>query len=167
MKSNQYTQIDANLALYLFRKKSKRVVVKIFTMILILGICFTIIYPILSLVPVVLSDMKDLGNPNIIWIPLEFSTVSFKTAARFILPSGFWTMLKSILYAAFIMVIQVFFSAMVGYSLARVNFWGRGLVFGMVIFTFLLPRQSLLLAQYINFVHFDVLGIMDIFTDAG
>ena len=37
----------------------------------------------------------------------------------------------------------------------------------MVILVFLLPRQSLLLAQYIYFTHFDVLGIMNVFTKAG
>ena len=54
-----------------------------------------------------------------------------------------------------------------GYALARVEFPGRKLVFSMVILVFLLPRQSLLLAQYIYFNHFDVLGIMNLFTEAG
>lgn len=159
--------MDANLAIYLFKNKSKQTSVKVISLVLILGLCFTIVYPIISLVPVVLSSTEDLGNPNVIWIPLEFSTVSFKAAMRLVMPEGFMTMVKSVLYAVGIMILQVFFSAMVGYSLARVKFWGRGIVFGMVILVFLLPRQSLLLAQYISFVHFDVLGIMNIFTKAG
>lgn len=167
MKNKQYSGMNASLAIYLFRNKSKQTSVKVLSLILILGLCFTILYPILSLVPVVFSSVEDLGNPNVIWIPQEFSTVSFKMATRLIMPQGIMSMLKSVLYAAFIMVLQVFFSAMVGYSLARVKFWGRGVVFGMVILVFLLPRQSLLLAQYISFVHFDVLGIMDLFTAAG
>lgn len=158
---------DAELSLYLFQNKVKHVFVGIFTAVLIAGLCFTIIYPILSLVPVVFSSVEELGNPNVIWIPLESSLVSFKAAIRFMMPEGFLTVIKSIAYAAFIMAIQVFFSALTGYALARVNFWGRGLVFGMVILVFLIPRQSLLLAQYISFVHFDVLGIMNLFTDAG
>ena len=167
MKNKQYSKVDASLAIYLFRNKSKQTSVKVLSLVLILGLCFTILYPILSLVPVVFSSVEDLGNPNVIWIPQEFSTVSFKMATRLVMPQGIMSMLKSVLYAAFIMVLQVFFSAMVGYSLARVKFWGRGVVFGMVILVFLLPRQSLLLAQYISFVHFDVLGIMDLFTAAG
>ena len=163
----KYSNMDANLAIYLFKNKAKRTSVKIITLVLILGLCFTIVYPLLSLVPVVLSTSEDLGNPNVIWIPQEFSTVSFKAAIRLIMPQGFLTMVKSVLYAVGIMILQVFFSAMVGYSLARVKFWGRGIVFGMVILVFLLPRQSLLLAQYISFVHFDVAGIMNLFTSAG
>ncbi len=158
---------DASLALYLFKKRSKKVVLKIITTVLILGLCFTIILPLLNLVPVVFSSIEELGNPNVIWLPLEKSLVSFKAAIRYILPAGFTTMAKSVLYAAGIMLIQIFFSAMVGYALARVNFWGRRLVFFMVILVFLLPRQSLLLSQYIFFNHFDVLGIMNLFTKAG
>lgn len=167
MKNEKYTEVDASLALYLFQKKSKKRVVQFLTIVLILGLCFTIVYPIVSLVPTIFSTMEDLGNPNVIWIPEELSTVSFKAAVRLVMPQGIWTMLGSILYSVGIMVLQLFFSAMVGYSLARVKFWGRGLVFGMVILVFLLPRQSLLLAQYISFVHFDVLGIMNLFTAAG
>ncbi len=167
MKNKKYTEVDASLALYLFQKKSKKRIVQFFTIVLILGLCFTIVYPIVGLVPTVLSAMEDLGNPNVIWIPEEFSMVSFKAAVRLVMPQGIWTMLGSILYSVGIMLLQLFFSAMVGYSLARVKFWGRGLVFGMVILVFLLPRQSLLLAQYISFVHFDVLGIMNLFTAAG
>lgn len=163
----KYSNMDASLAIYLFKNRSKQTSVRFFSLVLILGLCFTIIYPILSLVPVIFSSVEDLGNPNVIWIPQKFSTVSFKAAVRLVMPQGALTMLKSVLYAAGIMVLQVFFSAMVGYSLARVKFWGRGVVFGMVILVFLLPRQSLLLAQYISFVHFDVLGIMNLFTAAG
>ncbi|MDE6167413.1 MAG: carbohydrate ABC transporter permease [Acetatifactor sp.] len=167
MKNKQYTQVDASLALYLFRKKSKKGASRFFSMVLILGLCFTIIYPILSLVPTIFSTIEDLGNPNVIWIPEEFSAVSFKAAVRLVMPQGIMTMARSVLYAVGIMIVQLFFSAMVGYSLARVKFWGRGLVFAMVILVFLIPRQSLLLAQYISFVHFDVMGLMKLFTTAG
>lgn len=167
MKNRQKSEMDASLAIYLFRNKSKKAVVKFLSLVLILGLCFTIVYPILSLVPIIFSTVEDLGNPNVIWIPEEFSTISFKAAVRLIMPQGIMTMVYSVLYAVGIMVLQVFFSAMVGYSLARVNFWGRGVVFGMVILVFLLPRQSLLLAQYIDFVHFNPLGVMKLFTAAG
>lgn len=159
--------MDASLTLYLFGNKVKKGTLKFFTMVLIAGLCFTILYPILDLVPVVFSSVEELGNPNVIWIPLEQSTVSFKAALRFIMPEGMLTMLKSVLYAAGIMLVQLFFSSITGYALARVDFWGRKLVFAMVILVFLLPRQSLLLAQYIYFNHFDVLGIMNLFTEAG
>lgn len=115
----------------------------------------------------VFSSIEELGNPNVIWIPLEKSLISFKAAIRFIMPAGFKTVVFSVGYAAIIMLIQVFFSAMVGYSLARVESVINKITFFLVILVFLVSRQSLLLAQYINFKHFDVLGIMNLFTKAG
>ena len=168
MRSNKIkVENDPALAVYLLKNRTKHGLVRFFTLVLILGLCFTIIYPILNLVPVVFSSIDELGNPNVIWLPLKGSLISFKAAIRFTLPQGVVTILKSVLYAAGIMVLQVFFSAMTGYSLARIDFPGKKIVFGMVILAFLLPRQSLLLAQYIYFTHFDVLGIMDLFTKAG
>jgi multiple sugar transport system permease protein len=83
------------------------------------------------------------------------------------MPEGMLTMLKSILYAGGIMLIQIFFAAMAGYALARVKFFGHRFVFFLVILVFLIPRQSLLLAQYIYFTHFDALGLLKLFTAAG
>ena len=50
MKNKQkYSEVDASLAIYLFQKKSKRTMLNFFSLVLILGLCFTIVYPILSL----------------------------------------------------------------------------------------------------------------------
>lgn len=155
------------LAVYLFKKKVQKVIRSIFLFCIIVGLCFTILYPIIQLIPSVFSSIEDLGNPNVIWLPLNFSVVSFKAAIRFSMPEGIMTMVKSVLYAAGIMAIQVFFSAMAGYALARVKFFGHRIVFFLVILVFLIPRQSLLLAQYIYFTHFNAFGLLKLFTAAG
>jgi len=152
---------------YQLKRKTGKTVMSVVTGLLIAGLCFSILYPILNLVPIVFSSVEDLGNPNVIWLPLKGSLVSFKAAIRFVMPDGVMTLVKSVLYAAGIMVIQVFFSAMAGYSLARVKSIFSKIAFFLVILVFLVPRQSLLLAQYIYFKHFDVLGIMNLFTEAG
>ncbi|MBO7402928.1 MAG: carbohydrate ABC transporter permease [Lachnospiraceae bacterium] len=152
---------------YRVKMTVKNVFIRIFLFLLIAGLCFTILYPILSLVPTVFSAIEDIGNPNVIWLPEKFSTLSFTAAIRLVMPNGLMTIGKTVLYAAGMMVLQVFFSAMVGYSMARVKSVFSKIAYFLVIFVFLTPRQSLLLAQYINFKHFDVLGIMNLFTQAG
>ena len=79
------------------------------------------------------------------------------------MPEGIMTMVKSIAFALAIMAIQVFISAMTGYTMARVKYRFSGLLFVVVALCFLVPRQSLLLAQYIYFNHFDALGILRLF----
>lgn len=152
---------------YQVKSKGRKFVVNLLLFLLVAGLCFTILYPLLKLVPTVFSAIEDLGNPNVIWLPQEFSTVAFKAAVRFVMPAGIWTLLKTVLFAAALMVLQVFFSALVGYSMARVKSVFSKIAYFLVILVFLTPRQSLLLAQYIFFKHFDFLGIMNIFTKAG
>ena len=96
-------QNNTELSVYLVKNRAKKGILKFFTTVLIMGLCFTIIYPIVSLVPIVFSSVEELGNPNVIWIPLEHSMVSFKAAVRFIMPEGLMTMVKSVLYAVGIM----------------------------------------------------------------
>ncbi len=158
---------DNSVAIYIAKKKTGRFIFSLVTGILIIGICFIILYPLLKLVPVVFSSIEELGNPNVIWVPIEGAVVSFKAALRYIMPGGVETLLKSVGYAIGVMVIQVFISAMVGYVIARVKCLASKIAFFLVILVFLVPRQSLLLSQYISLKHFDFLGIMNIFTDAG
>ncbi len=152
---------------YQIKNKTGKAVVNVFLFLLILGLCFSIVYPLLKLAPTVFSEIEEIGNPNVIWLPLKFSMTSFKAATRFVMPAGFWTLGKTVLYAAGIMVLQVFFSAMVGYAMARVKSVFSKIAYFLVILVFLVPRQSLLLAQYIFFKHFDFLGIMNLTTKAG
>ena len=147
--------------IYMAKKKVGNFTLSIITLILILGLCFVILHPFLKLVPTVLGNLEDLGNPNIIWIPEEFSTDSFEMASYFVMKQGPVTILKSVVYALAIMAIQVFVSAMTGYTMARVNYkWGTPLLFVMVVLAFLVPRQSLLVSQYVYFQHFDAFYIM-------
>ena len=136
-----------NDKLYQVKTGSKRASIGVFLILIIAGLCFTIIYPILKLVPTVFSSLEDLGNPNVIWLPQDFSMTSFKAAIRFVMPGGIWTLVKTVLFAAGIMILQVFFSAMVGYAMARVKSVFSKLTYFLVVLVFLTPRQSLLLAQ--------------------
>ncbi|MBQ8555048.1 MAG: carbohydrate ABC transporter permease [Clostridia bacterium] len=156
-------KLTADQNIYLAKKQVSSFSLNLVSLVLILGLCFVILYPFLQLVPTVLSALEDLGNPNVIWIPEEWSTLSFQAAARMTMPEGFMTMVKSIGFALLLMVIQVFVSAMTGYTMARVKYkWGTPLMFVLVVLAFLVPRQSLLLAQYIYFSNFDAMGVMDL-----
>ncbi len=141
----------------------QNLVFKIFAISLIIGMCFTILYPIIKLFPMVLNDVEDLGNPDIVWVPKNFSIDSFKAAIRLVY-GNFGIMLMSLLYAASIAVIQVFISAMAGYVLGRVKIPFGNVIFFLIILAFIVPDQSLLISQYLNFKNFDILGIFTALT---
>ncbi|WP_309122525.1 carbohydrate ABC transporter permease [Paenibacillus sp.] len=130
---------------------------------LVIGLGFAILYPLIKLIPFVFNDLEDLGNPDVIWVPIEMSMVSFQAAMRLVFGNGI-PMLQSVGYAAVIAAIQIFMCAIAGYSLGRIDFWGKNLVMFLVIVTFVVPPQSLLISQYLNFKHFDVFGIVSAAT---
>ena len=126
---------------------------------MIIGLGFAILYPLIKLFPVIFNNVEDLGNPDVIWVPIKFSTVSFQAAMRLVFGGGM-PILESVGYAVMIAVIQIFVCAIGGYSLGRVDFWGKKLVMFLVIITFVVPPQSLLISQYLSFKHFDIMGII-------
>ena len=159
-------KLTADQNIYLAKKQVSNFSFNLISVILILGLCFVILYPFIELVPTVLSALEDLGNPNVIWIPEEWSTLSFTAAARISMPEGIMTMAKSIGTALVLMAVQVIISAMTGYTMARVKYrWLSPVMFVLVVLVFLTPRQSLLLAQYIYFSNFDGLGLIPLLQD--
>lgn len=148
---------------YALKQTMTGLVYKFFLASLIMGLCFAILYPLIKILPVVFSDLEDLGNPDVIWIPIKGSVISFRAAIRLIYGNGLG-MLKSLGYAAIVTIIQILICAMTGYALGRVKFRGSNFVFFLVILTFLVPPQSLLISQYLHFKHFDMFGIFKAFT---
>lgn len=143
---------------------AKKVTISIFFGVMVLGLCFTMIYPIIKLFPNVFCDLTDLGNPEVVWIPINRSTLSFSAAWRLTIGSGVKKLLLSLGYAAAITLVQIFMCAMTGYAVARVKFPGSKLIFFSVLFVFLVPRQALFISQYLHFNHFDVFGLIKLFT---
>jgi len=137
---------------------------------LVICISFAILYPLLTLLPLAFTDIRELGDPNSIWIPSVFGVNNFEFTFRYVMRNevtnrgDIMIFVYSILYALSIALIQLFMSAMAGYALARTKFWGRNIVFFLVIFVFLVPRQSFLITQYLNFKHFDVFGLITLFN---
>lgn len=152
---------DSKLNAYIMKAKLQGFLFKILFFSLVIGLGFAILYPIIKLIPVVFNDLEDLGNPDVIWVPIEFSVVSFQAAIRLVYGNGL-PILQTVAYAALIAVIQILVSSIAGYSLGRVDFWGRNVVMLLVILTFVVPPQSLLISQYLSFKHFDPFGLVSL-----
>ena len=160
-KQLMYGAIDVPYLL----KQGRRLFFQLLFYSLVVGLCFSILYPLLKIIPTVLCDFSDLGNPDIVWIPIKTSVLSFIAAIRVGFGSG-RAMFLTLLYCATISVIQIVISALAGYSLARVNFPFRNLVMVLVIITIIVPPQSLLISQYLRFKHFDIFGIITMINGA-
>ncbi len=144
---------------YKTKKMVRGLTIGFFRTLLILGISFVILYPLIESILPAITDYNYLGRPNSIWIPLKFGTLSFDIASHLL---NYWTALgKTFLFSTSMMMVQLFASAIVGYGFAHANFKGHNLLFLFVILTIIVPPQVIMLPQYFHFQSFDILGIIE------
>ena len=130
---------------------------------LLFGLCFAVLYPVVKVFPTVFNSLSDLGNPNVIWVPENFSVASFDVAIRLVFGNGL-PVLQTLLYSAAIALIQMMTSAMIGYVLGRGGSRLYAIITGLVIVAIMVPPQALLISQYLMFKNFDIFCLFQLFT---
>lgn len=117
--------------------------------VLIVGISFIILYPILQKVSNAFKHKSDIYNPMVVWVPQHFTLDNVKAAMKVM---NYWdSLLGTLVLAGSTMILQMFICALAGYSFARLKFPGSSLLFGLVIFTIIVPPQTIMIPLYMNF----------------
>ena len=127
---------DYDIEVYRFKKRSKESLFHIFKWLLIIGLAYVIIYPIIQLIIPSITHIQDVDDPAVIWVP---SNVTFKTIlVAYNQLQYLSTLAITVLYTVVLVVIQTFISSFVGYAFARFDFplkkfWTVLLLLTMVI----------------------------------
>jgi len=128
--------------------------------LLLVGMGFIILYPLLYMISTVFRDAKDYYDPSIVWIPsqLTFDNI-VKTFNVIEFPKVFANTAKFTMISA---VLQVFTCALVGYGFARFDFKFKNALFVMVLFTIIVPTQTIILPLYAQYRFFDFFGMSEL-----
>ncbi|MGO4540036.1 carbohydrate ABC transporter permease [Paenibacillus sp. 2TAB19] len=140
-----------------FAKKWLWVIIRF---VLIFGIAFVIVYPILLKLSIAFKSMDDLYDSTVIWVPKAFTLDNFKlvfTAMNY--PK---VLTNTFMLSAGVMILQTITCVLAGYGFARIKFRGSGLLFGAVIFTILVPSHTIMIPLYLNFKNFDLFGLIEL-----
>jgi len=130
--------------------------------ILIVGLSFVILYPILKKISTAIKDRTDLYSPIVVWIPEHVSLDNFTNAIRIM---DYWTTLLNTFYLSGLTTVLTAIScALAGYGFARLKFKGSNLLFACVIFTILVPPTTILVPMYLNLKDFSLLGLIPLFN---
>ncbi len=149
---------------YLLKKTLGEKAYKFVRFLLLFGLCFMIIQPLLSKLSVSFMTENDLYDSTIINIPRHLTTENYVMACvpRLL---DYGTALKNTFIVSLIVsVLQVASSCLVGYGFARFDFPGKKLWFLAVIITVIIPPQTISTALHLTFSHFDPLGIVSAIT---
>lgn len=147
---------------YLLRRTVMSYSVSICRAILLFGLCFLILQPLLNKISVSFMTEQDLYDPIVTSIPLHFTTQNYKLAGG-LMEFG-TTLINSLVISLSISILQVAMCTLVGYGFARFKFPLKNFWFACVMVMVLIPPQVISTSLHLHFRFFDVLGIYKLFT---
>ena len=138
---------------------------KLLRLIVICGICYYIIYPIIENVLFAFMTYEDLYDLRVGIIPKHWTLDNFKLVIR---ASDFWeSSLNTLFISLLITVTQLVSCTLVGYGFARFKFPLKKLLFALVILVLIVPPQLIITPLYLNMRYFDIFGLIKLFNGQG
>lgn len=125
---------------------------KLVRTVIIVGLCFTILYPFLVKIIDSFKSFEDYLDPSVLYVPKYFTLEHIKIViSQLSYKKSFFITLG---YSGLIGIIQVIVCALAGYGFARFKFKGNGIFFILVILELLVPPQTLMIPLYTRFRFF-------------
>ena len=130
-------------------KKGKGILMTLLQVVLIVGIAYVILSPVIGIVSQSFFSDADSANPMVFTIPMA------PTAERYVVawqqlryPTTLaWTLAYTIINTLF----QVIICSMVGYGFARFQFPLKKFFFACVVVMIVVPNHTIMLPQYMTF----------------
>ena len=119
------------MSVYKKRKIFTQTMISIVRFILLFGLCFMIIQPILNKISVSFMTEEDLYDPVVVNIPAHFTTENYRICS--IIMSYKEAFKNSMIISLTIAILQVSVCTLVGYGFARYDFPLKNLLFGCVL----------------------------------
>ena len=135
----------------------KKYAFSIFRAILLFGLCFLILQPILNKISLSFRSEKDLYDTSIVILPKHFSTDNWKISA-YLLDYG-TSLLNTIWVSLLVSAIEVVMCTFVGYGFSRFQFPLKRFWFFCVILLIVIPPQTLSTSLYLHFRYFKFFGL--------
>ena len=147
---------------YLLKSRIMKWVVSAARALLLFGLCFMIIQPLLTRFGTSLMAEKDLYDSTVVLLPRNPTLDNYRIVAE--LTDFPRSMLNTLWTSLLVSVLQVVSCTLVGYGFARFDFPLKKLWFACVVALIIIPPQTIATALYMNFANFDIFGIIKAIT---
>ena len=134
----------------------KKYALSIFRAILLFGMCFMIIQPILNKFSYSFMAEKDLYDTTIIVVPKHFSLSNWRIAT--LLLDYKKTLFNTIWVSIVVSIIEVFVCSLVGYGFSRFQFPLKKFWFFCVVLIIVIPPQTISTSLFLHFRYFHFFG---------
>lgn len=127
---------------------------KLARFLIIVGLSFILLYPILYMVSMSVRSADQVADPSVIWIPKTYTLDNFVSAVNYMdYSSSFHTSMIVSLTSSLLSLISC---SLAGYGLARFKFRGREIWFTCVILTLIVPAQAVTIPMYLQYQNFSI-----------
>ncbi|MBQ8554773.1 MAG: carbohydrate ABC transporter permease [Clostridia bacterium] len=130
-------------------KKSKNVLMTILQIILIVGIAYVILSPVIGIVTQSFFSDADSANPMVFTIPMNPTIERYTSTITELDYAN--TLTSTLVYTIVNTLMQVLVCSMVGYGFARFDFPFKKLLFGCVVVMIVVPSHTIMLPLYMTF----------------
>ena len=126
--------------------------------VLLFGLCFLILQPLLDKISVSFMEQQDLYDSTVISIPRHFTLGNYVLTEELL---TFWNSLFQTLGIVLVSsALQVAACTLAGYGFARYKFPLKKFWFMCVILIIIIPPQTIMSSLYLNFRFFDIFGLI-------
>ena len=137
----------------------QKVIWVIFRLVLLVGISYVVLFPFLAKITGSIMSPEDFIDSTVKMIPRYPTT---NTYYAIIVENNYFQALRSTFVLSLLCAVaQMFICTLVGYGFSKFKFKGNMLVLGLVLFTLLVPHQTLQFSMFMKFRYFDFLGIVE------
>lgn len=134
----------------------------IFRFLIMFGLCFIILYPLIFMFSTAFRPNAQMNDPSIVWIPKSLTLQNIQETWD-VMKYGA-TVLNTIKLNLVASILQVITCAITGYGFARFNFKGKNLLFVIVVLMIIVPPQITTIPLYLQYSYFNPLGLVKLFT---
>lgn len=142
--------------LLLGNNEQKGLVQQIISYALLILFGFVYAYPMLYMLGYSLMGESDVLNPMVNYLPTEWQWSNYKEAAQTL--NFFNTLIQTAYVSVLPSILQTAACGLTAYGLARFQFPGKKIVFGLIVLTFIIPPQLTMMPQLIIFTNVGIAG---------
>lgn len=126
-----------------------RLVFRIAFYILLCDLAFVFMYPFIHMIITSLKTPEDLLNITVKWIPNKLFFQNYSIAVKALSYKKYFT--NSFIVTTLAIIGHVISCSFIAYGFARYKFPGRDILFGIVIFSLIVPVQVVIFPLYIQY----------------
>ena len=142
---------------YLLQREIKRKSISVARALLMFGLCFMIIQPILIRFSTGFMVESDLYDSTVVLVPRHLTLVNYKIV--FDLTNFPTSMINTLWISLLVSLLQVVSCTFVSYGFARYQFPLKKFWFACVVLLIIVPPTTIQTSLYMSFANFDILGI--------